>query len=415
MSIRQALNGHHNSLGIIRLVLASAVIFDHAFPLGGWGTAPFLAMTRDQQSLGGLAVLGFFAVSGYLVTKSGLTNDGMQFIWRRFLRIFPGFWTVLLFGALVVGPSVYLIEGRSLATYFTFEPGGPFTYFTANATLQIGQYGINDVFAGNPFGGPINGSIWTLAYEWMCYLLVMGLIFFGVLAKAKLVVPLMTAFLAVFQLMNIVQPGAVAEMIPLLGDPWRVNFAFIFFIGACIALYADQIPYSVPVGIFAILFSLVTLRVGGFNTMGFIAFAYAVLFLAAWLPKRWQRVGAVNDYSYGVYLYGWVVQQILAYAGVHLWGYVPYVALSLLGAFGLAWLSWHLVEKQAMKLKDIGPGRGMAYWWARRRWPRPDRSARDDSAASESADAAPTDAAATDAAPTDAAPASSERTDLDRA
>ena len=362
MSIREALNGHHNSLGIIRLVLAAAVIFDHAFPLGGWGTAPFLAMTRDQQSLGGLAVLGFFAVSGYLVTKSGLTNDGMQFIWRRFLRIFPGFWTVLLFGALVVGPSVYLIEGRSLATYFSLEPGGPITYFTANATLQIGQYGINDVFAGNPFGGPINGSIWTLAYEWLCYLIVMGLIFFGALAKAKLVVPIMTGFLATFQLLNIVQPGALAEMIPLLGDPWRVNFAFIFFIGACIALYADRVPYSVPLGIFAILFSLATLRVGGFNTMGFIAFAYAVLFLAAWLPKRLQRVGAVNDYSYGVYLYGWVVQQILAYAGVHLWGYVPYVALSLIGAFGLAWLSWHLVEKQAMKLKDIGPGRGIAYW-----------------------------------------------------
>jgi peptidoglycan/LPS O-acetylase OafA/YrhL len=360
--MREALNGHQNSLGIIRLVLAAAVILDHAFPLGGWGTAPFLAMTREQQSLGGLAVLGFFAVSGYLVTKSGLTNDGMQFIWRRFLRIFPGFWAVLIFGAFVVGPSVYLIEGRSLADYFSLDAGGPITYLTANATLQIGQYGINDVFAGNPFGGPINGSIWTLAYEWMCYLLVMGLIFFGVLAKAKLLVPIMTGFLAAFQLMNIVMPGALAEMIPLLADPWRVNFAFIFFIGGCIALYSDKVPYSVPLGVFAIIFSLVTLRVGGFNTMGFIAFAYAVLFLAAWLPKRFQRIGAVNDYSYGVYLYGWVVQQYLAYAGVHLWGYVPYVLLSLIGAFGLAWLSWHLVEKQAMKLKDIGPGRGIAYW-----------------------------------------------------
>lgn len=310
-------------------------------------------------------MLGFFAVSGYLVTKSGLGNDGMQFIWRRFLRIFPGFWAVLIFGAFVVGPSVYLLEGRSLTDYFSLAPGGPITYLTANATLQIGQYGINDVFAGNPFGGPINGSIWTLAYEWLCYLLVMVLVFAGVLAKARLVVPIITAFLAVFQLMNIVMPGALAEMIPLLGDPWRVNFAFIFFIGGCIALYSDRVPYSVPLGVFAIVFSLVTLRVGGFNTMGFIAFAYAVLFLAAWLPQRLQRVGAVNDYSYGVYLYGWVVQQYLAYLGVHLWGYWPYVLLSLVGAFGLAWLSWHLVEKQAMKLKDIGPGRGIAYWRAR--------------------------------------------------
>jgi peptidoglycan/LPS O-acetylase OafA/YrhL len=405
MSMREALNGHHNSLGIIRLVLATAVIFDHAFPLGGWGTAPFMAMTRDQQSLGGLAVLGFFAVSGYLVTKSGLSNDGMQFIWRRFLRIFPGVWAVLLFGALVVGPSVYLIEGRSLGDYFSLAPGGPITYFTANATLQIGQYGINDVFAGNPFGGPINGSIWTLAYEWMCYLIIMGLIFFGVLAKAKTLVPIMTGFLAAFQLMNIVMPGALADMIPLLSDPFRVNFAFIFFIGACIALYADRVPYSVSLGVFAILFSLATLRVGGFNTMGFIAFAYAVLFLAAWLPARLQRVGAVNDYSYGVYLYGWVVQQVLAYAGVHLWGYVPYVALSIIGAFGLAWLSWHLVEKQAMKLKDVGPGFGIAYWReARRRRRERQQSADVDTASADPASAHPTSA---DPASTD--PTSTER------
>ncbi|GMA94243.1 hypothetical protein GCM10025881_10670 [Pseudolysinimonas kribbensis] len=52
MSLREALNGHRNSLGIIRLVLAAFVILDHAFPLGGWGEAPFLAMTRQQQSLG---------------------------------------------------------------------------------------------------------------------------------------------------------------------------------------------------------------------------------------------------------------------------------------------------------------------------------------------------------------------------
>jgi peptidoglycan/LPS O-acetylase OafA/YrhL len=362
MSMREALNGHRNSLGIIRLVLASAVIFDHAFPLGGWGTAPFMALTRDQQSLGGVAVLGFFAISGYLVTKSGLTNDALQFIWRRFLRIYPGFWVVLLFGSLIVGPSVYLVEGRGLGDYFSMDAGGPLTYLTANATLQIGQYGINDVFAGNPFGGPINGSIWTLVYEWLCYLVVAGLVLFGVLAKAKMTVPIMTGFLAVFQLLNIVLPGALAAMVPLLGDPWRVNFAFVFFIGACIALYSDRVPYSVPLGVFAILFSLATLRVGGFNTMGFIAFAYAVLFLAAWLPARLHRFGAVNDYSYGVYLYGWVVQQYLAYLGVNEWGYVPYVLLSLVGAFALAWSSWHVVEKQAMKLKDRGPGRGLAYW-----------------------------------------------------
>ena len=386
MSLTTALQGHRNSLGIIRLVLAAAVIVDHAFPLGGWGTAPFLALTREQQSLGGLAVLGFFAVSGYLVTKSALANDPMQFIWRRFLRIFPGFWAVLLVGARVVGPSVYLLEGRGLGAYFTIEPGGPLTYLTGNATLAIGQYGINDVWAGNPFGGPINGSIWTLVYEWLCYLAVFGLMVFGVLKRAAVLVPVLTGFLMVFQILNATQPGAVAEMIPLLGDPWRVNFGLIFFLGACLALYGDRVPFSPALGALAGIASLVTLRLGGFNSIGFIAFAYFVLFLAAWLPASLHRVGARNDYSYGVYLYGWVVQQYLAYLGVNEWGYAPYVALSLVISFGLAWLSWHGVEKQAMKLKDWGPGRGIVAWRARAAGIRDRRRAGADATATSGAD-----------------------------
>ena len=72
-SLSDALAGHRNSLGVIRLVLASAVIFSHAFPLGGWSTDdPMKTLTKGQESIGGFAVLGFFAISGYLIAKSGM-------------------------------------------------------------------------------------------------------------------------------------------------------------------------------------------------------------------------------------------------------------------------------------------------------------------------------------------------------
>ena len=78
-----------------------------------------------------------------------------------------------------------------------------------------------------------------------------------------------------------------------------------------------------------------------------------------------QWIGQKNDYSYGVYLYGWVMQQVLAFLGVASLGYWPFAILSLIAAFGCAWVSWHLVEKQALRLKSWGPGRGIQHWWDR--------------------------------------------------
>ena len=133
-SVGSALRGHLNSLGIIRLVLASLVIVDHAFPLGGFGEDPFWRYTNGQTSLGGIAVGGFFVISGYLIVKSGASSDLMQFLWRRVIRIFPAFWGVLLFTAFVVGPIAWLVRGEPLSTYFTLGPGGPFSYITSNWT-----------------------------------------------------------------------------------------------------------------------------------------------------------------------------------------------------------------------------------------------------------------------------------------
>ena len=117
-------------------------------------------------------------------------------------------------------------------------------------------------------------------------------------------------------------------------------------------------------GILSGLVFLFSLRYGGFSTYGTIAAVYFVMYLAAALPKQVQWIGQKNDYSYGVYIYGFLVQQVTAYLGWYQWGYVPYVAIALVLTLGCAWISWHLVEKRAMALKNWGPGRGVAHWRA---------------------------------------------------
>jgi len=357
----------------LRLILAALVIFDHAFPLGGFGADPFFAVTRGQASLGSLAVGGFFAISGYLIAKSGMSADVVQFMWRRTMRIFPAYWVVLLTTALVVGPLIWLGDGGSLAAYFTVGGTGPVNYFTSNWTLKIGTYGIYDLLKETtPYGRSVgasafNGSIWTLIYEWNCYLMIAVLVLFGVLRNARVIVPVMASFFLILQIVAAINFNVLGVLVPLLADPYTIQLTMTFLVGSVIAVYSKQIPFDNLIGILSGLTLLVSLRWGGFSTIGTIAGAYFIVYMGARLPRAVHWVGRKNDYSYGVYIYGFVVQQVLAYLGWYRLGYWPYAISGLFISFGCAWLSWHLVEKRAMALKNWGPGRGTRYWAERAR------------------------------------------------
>lgn len=352
------------------MVLAFAVIFDHAFPLGGFGPDFGVAYTLQQASIGSLAVGGFFAISGYLIVKSGMSADVLQFMWRRFLRIFPAFWAVLLVVAFVVGPLIWIADGHEFGAYFQTGPGGPFAYLTSNWTLTINAFNILDIFKDTtPYGlaaggSSVNGSLWTLSYEWTCYLIVAIFVAAAVLKKARILVPVLTGFFFVAQIIQASGVGTAGSVLPFFANPTSITLTLTFLLGACLGVYSKSIPYDDRLGIFAGVVMILTLRFGGFSTIGTIAAVYFIMYLGARLPSVFHRVGSRNDYSYGVYIYGFVVQQVLAYLGVHDWGYFPYVSLACLVTLGLAWLSWHGIEKRAMSLKDRGPGRGLIWWVA---------------------------------------------------
>lgn len=377
-AIGDALRGHSNSLGVIRLVLAALVIFDHSFVLGGYSdTNPVLQLTNGQATLGSLAVAGFFAISGYLIAKSGLSADIMQFLWRRFLRIFPAYWMALVVGAFAVGPVIWLLNGNAIRDYFTKSLDGPLGYILGNWKLQVHNWGIYDLFVNTPYGATngsvLNGSIWTLYYEWLCYMIIAVLVVFGVLKRARIVVPFLAVVFLILTIVNTTNPGSAATLVPFFGDVQLIKMGFVFLCGSTIAVYSKSIPYDNWLGFFSLFVVVATLHFGGFEIFGAPAMAYFFLWLGAWLPKRFQRIGATNDYSYGIYIYGFLVQQVLAYFGVYHLGYWAYALSATAISVGLAWLSWHLVEKRAMQLKDWGPGRGLRYWWDRlraRRGPR---------------------------------------------
>ncbi|WP_051832747.1 acyltransferase family protein [Streptomyces katrae] len=151
--------------------------------------------------------------------------------------------------------------------------------------------------------------------------------------------------------------------VPIVGGfvvNWVFYLGFAFVLGALVEVYKERIPVSDPLGVLAGVTLLATLHYGWFYVAGVPAFAYLLLWLAIRLPKPFRRVGSKHDYSYGIYIYGFVVEQAVAALGGARWGFGVYLALAAGGTLIAAVLSWHLVERPAMRLKDLGRTRPAA-------------------------------------------------------
>ncbi|RQZ33031.1 acyltransferase [Burkholderia sp. Bp9090] len=367
----ERLSSHDNGFGLLRLVFATMVLWDHAFPLGGFGSDPMWRLTLGQDSMGGICVSGFFAISGFLIAKSGMRADLLQFAWRRCVRIFPAYWAVLVVTAFGVGPVLHYLQAGTLDGYWNSNIGGPLGYLVNNWQLTIGQYGINNLLRDTtPYGRSIsesvfNGSIWTLIYEAKCYVMVGIFAVFGLLTEHRRVL-LAATFIAWLMLaIQTVNPAFSAQLVPWASDRHLIQYGTIFLIGSTAAAYSKSLPITDKLGMFSIVVYLVSLFKGGYLLLGYPAMVYAILWLACRLPLWARRIGSKNDYSYGIYVFGFLVQQLLAYAGVYKYGFVLYLTASVFFTCICAWLSWHLIEKRALELKDWGPGRGWKNCWGK--------------------------------------------------
>lgn len=177
--LSEEFSGRSNSFGFVRWTLATLVIVGHSYPLGGFGgaTDPLYDWTGTQESFGGLAVAGFFIISGFLITRSWRTHPTVaRFLWHRFLRIFPAFWVCMLLTAFAFAPLAWWLQQGGLNGYLSQPGPTPAGYVLNNLWLVMNQYVIGDLLTDTPYGsvagGIWNGSLWTLSYEFACYLVV---------------------------------------------------------------------------------------------------------------------------------------------------------------------------------------------------------------------------------------------------
>ncbi|MFF3216456.1 acyltransferase family protein [Streptomyces sp. NPDC002886] len=366
-----------NSFGVLRLLLASSVVLSHVWPLG-WGPLdPLWKYSGQQTDVGKMAVIGFFVLSGFMITGSGARSTSGRYAWHRALRILPGLWGSLLVSSLIIVPFLYSYLHGSVGGYWN-HPQGPVSYLQGTWNTSIStHWDIAGVLAegkarGTNFDPGVNGALWSLKYEILCYVMVGVMAASGVLTRARKLVPLSAALLGILILRDWIAapslrgiPGnmSAAVEVPFLGAMsvhFIIHLCFVFLIGATFQLYRDRVPVHDGLALLSAVVLGGSLAFGGVFVFGYPAFAYLLLWLAIRLPRPFQKIGRKRDYSYGIYIYGFTVEQALALLGYAKYGKPVFLLLAMAGTLVLAALSWHLIESPAMKLKNWTP------WFVRR-------------------------------------------------
>jgi peptidoglycan/LPS O-acetylase OafA/YrhL len=331
-----------NNFGALRLFFAVLVILSHSFDLvDGDRSREILTRIFGTLSFGELGVDGFFLISGYLVTKSFQESQSTrEYFLKRVLRIYPGYVVAYLLCVLAIGPFV----GGQIASLPVIKT---FTYIVSLQTPEM-----DGVFAGTPYPH-LNGSMWTIAYEFRCYLLVLAVGLAGLLSKRSILVILTVASLALSAKHPVVWNCFPYRLVPYLGDPnFSLRFTGVFGCGALFYLYRDRIRYDwrpatlAVFGLIALMFSRHLAEAALAILGGYLLFWFAFKVRSTALAA----VGYKADISYGVYLYAWPVQKLLIwlYPGISPWlVFIETTAIASILALG----SWWLVEKPFLSLK----------------------------------------------------------------
>ncbi|WP_396270437.1 acyltransferase family protein [Ideonella sp.] len=327
----------HNNFNMLRLVFASMVILSHVPELqDGHRQRELLTQVFGTLSFGELAVDSFFVLSGYLVSKSWMARPvARTYLAARLLRIFPGFAVASLVCALLIGP---LYGGPAY-----FEQFNPLRYAWTWATLAPPS--TPPVFADTPYP-LLNASLWTIRYEFFCYLMVLALGLVFPSRQAKMWLALAGVLAAAFITMRLGWWAPPAPMVENL-----VRCGMVFSAGACFARFESRWVWSGPgawlaLGVWLLLMPL--------NALAEVATAWCWGYALLVYAKQGAGLQAFNrlpDMSYGTYLYAWPINKIL------LWHW-PDMATPLcfgltLGlSLGAGALSWHWVERPALRLKQ---------------------------------------------------------------
>ncbi|MEQ8409954.1 MAG: acyltransferase [Erythrobacter sp.] len=325
----------------VRLLAASAVALHHSLGIQIDAVKDDLLFqfSHGYTHLGLLAVAVFFAISGFLVTP-GLIKSGnvLEYLSRRFMRIMPLLFVVVLATALILGP---LLSSLSLREYFA--SGETWSYLrNVTTSLQLRLPGVTNHIGTNS----INNPLWTLRYEWLCYILIAFASMALILRHRLLFVLAWAAALLAYPLLygfdEAEGKGSLGTLMYLFG---------YFGAGAVLSLYAEKVRWS-PALLWASFAAItVTFYLDWSHLIAPVLITYFVIGLGL-VRMPWSAFLQRADLSYGVYLTHALVLTVL----MNLYGFenpIALFAVCMPVTLTIAWLTWTFIEEPALKLKSL--------------------------------------------------------------
>jgi peptidoglycan/LPS O-acetylase OafA/YrhL len=342
-TLSTTLSRGNNNFDLIRLVAAISVMLGHSYGIQVGSPMESMLAFSYLESFGSLAVYSFFMISGMLVSASFEKNSSVpRFVGLRVLRIWPGAIACALFILLVVGPIFSKVD---LVSYFSDSR----TYsWLARNTFLLGRVGgpLPGLFESNHLKSLVNATVWTLPIELKCYVIVLGVGLLGVIGSkwwSAFAIGICAIIFALF----VKYPTSYFTLGDFFVLPIAYSFYPVPFFLLGMLLYAFRanvlLSWKLAVPLF-IAYMFVQHTFTG-TILFYLSFIYGLLWLASVNFLLWLK--PKHDYSYGIYLYGFTIQQIIASFCPLMNNYVA-LAIALPITVLLAALSWHWIEKPAL-------------------------------------------------------------------
>jgi peptidoglycan/LPS O-acetylase OafA/YrhL len=355
-------NTRDNNFNLLRFLAAVLVLYAHSYYLTasqGDVFAKFLGIDGGK-----IALDVFFITSGFLVANSlFIRNNPLAFIWARILRIYPALIVAVLFCIVAVG---LFFTTETTSNYLSDPQTQRFLLKNTTMFSIYVEWNLPGVFLNNPHSRALNGSLWTLPVEirMYVYLFLLGTsliylqrwinknIFKFIFLSIALIAIAIQTFSYIYGSMPTY--GTCFFNVFFRGPPPSdaLRLFTSFFIGSAFYMWRDHIVISSKL-FFAILFLFFLLVIYDkklFLICYSILLPYLVFYLA-YIPKGTiRRFNHFGDYSYGLYIYAFPVQQSIAALFPNI-SVSKMILLAFVISFILAFLSWHLIEKRCLKMK----------------------------------------------------------------
>jgi peptidoglycan/LPS O-acetylase OafA/YrhL len=333
---------HKNNFDFLRLIFSIFVVITHSSILSGIKETDILAeLTHSQTTLSYIGVRGFFVISGFLIFQSIKRSSSLRnYFLKRCLRLFPGL-IVVLFITVLFG---FLLSDSTFQSYLLNK--SMWTYLPNNLSLYNLQLGIKGVLNNQA----INGSLWTLRYEFSFYILIALL--FTLKNKALLTRRLLLALFILVLGSKLFLFNDFGRIGVRISDSNSVNFALYFISGSLLASFKSQGDrFKIPLLLFFLIGLTLSFYVRIFVYAQFLLLPPLIILIGNSSTKYIHSFSSkYGDISYGIYIYSFPIQKILMY--FYNLDHLQLMAISLTLSIIFGILSWNLVEKKALLFKQ---------------------------------------------------------------